>query len=246
MALDLRHLSRVLEIRDEDASVRVEAGCSWAALDAALAARGLRTPFRGPASGLHATIGGTLSQDAAFHGSARHGTAAEGVLGLVVLLADGRRPRTGAALLGDTQAPAPFGPDLTQLFVGACGAFGMLLEATLRTVPWPAASRSAGYRCANRAVALGALRAAARSRTTRPGCSASRSTAPRKPWPMRVSCRSRPPASRPAPACSRRGSPSPSRRRACCAASMAAAGCQCTASCRSRAPRRPSTRSTRR
>jgi FAD/FMN-containing dehydrogenase len=162
VALDLRRLDCVLEIRDEDALVRVEAGCTWAALDARLAAHGLRTPFRGPASGLHATVGGTLSNDAMFHGSARHGTAADSVLGLVVLLADGRLLRTGVEVLGGTPLPCSHGPDLTGLFVGAGGAFGVVLEATLRAIPRPVATRLAGYRCATRAGALQALRALVR------------------------------------------------------------------------------------
>jgi FAD/FMN-containing dehydrogenase len=162
VAVDLHHVADVLEIHDQDAYVRVAAGCTWAALDHALAARGLRTPFRGPASGLHATIGGGLSNDALFHGSARYGTAGDSVLGLVVLLADGRLLRTGTNVLGAASGAAAFGPDLTRAFIGACGAFGLIVEATLRTIPRAGATRLAGYRCATSDAALAALRALGR------------------------------------------------------------------------------------
>lgn len=162
VAVDLRRVANVLEIRDDDGYVRVAAGCTWAALDDALAALALRTPFRGPASGLHATIGGSLSNDAIFHGSARYGASGDSVLGLVVLLADGRLLRTGANVPGVASGSAAFGPDLTRAFIGACGAFGIVVEATLRVIPRAGATRLVGYRCATRDTALGALRAIGR------------------------------------------------------------------------------------
>ncbi len=47
ISLDMTAMDRILNISAEDMVVTVEAGCSWAALDAALAAQGLRTPFWG-------------------------------------------------------------------------------------------------------------------------------------------------------------------------------------------------------
>jgi FAD/FMN-containing dehydrogenase len=62
VSLDLSRMNRVLRVDADDMTVTVEAGCTWAALDAALAPQGLRTPFWGPMSGLTSTIGGGLSQ----------------------------------------------------------------------------------------------------------------------------------------------------------------------------------------
>jgi FAD/FMN-containing dehydrogenase len=67
--LDMRALDRIDEIAEKDGYVIIEAGCTWAALYDALAERGLRTPFFGPLSGVAATVGGALSQNAAFFGS---------------------------------------------------------------------------------------------------------------------------------------------------------------------------------
>ena len=132
---DLRRLDRVLEIDEVNRFVTVEAGCTWASLHEALAAKGLRTPYWGPLSGQRASIGGTISQNSVFFGSVRHGSAAESVLSVDVVLADGTRMRTGSA--GDTNGK-PFvrwgGPDITGLFIGDVGAFGIKVAASLRLI----------------------------------------------------------------------------------------------------------------
>jgi FAD/FMN-containing dehydrogenase len=147
VALDLTGLGKILEVNAEDRYLRVEAGCTWATLDQTLEPLGLRTPFWGPASGLHATIGGSLAADALFFGSAHHGPAAASVLGLTVLLADGRLVRTGSLATGGAPTALPFGPDLTRLFVGSCGALGVIVEAALPLITRPLKWAVAGYAC---------------------------------------------------------------------------------------------------
>jgi FAD/FMN-containing dehydrogenase len=130
---DLRALNRIVTIAAEDMYVTVEAGCTWDALDRALAPLGLRTPYWGPVSGLQATVGGALSQNSVFWGAVRHGVAAAHVLGLDVVLADGTLLGVGAHG-GQAEAPAFFrhhGPELTGLFTGDCGAMGLKVRATL-------------------------------------------------------------------------------------------------------------------
>jgi D-lactate dehydrogenase (cytochrome) len=89
VCVDLTRLNRVLEVNAEDLFITVEAGCTWAQVRQALAGTGFTTPYGGPLSGLRATVGGALSQNSMFFGAGQHGTAAESVLGLSVLLADG-------------------------------------------------------------------------------------------------------------------------------------------------------------
>jgi FAD/FMN-containing dehydrogenase len=130
---DLRGLNRIVKIAADDMCVTVEAGCTWDTLDRALAPLGLRTPYWGPISGLQATVGGALSQNSAFWGAARYGVAAGHVLGLQVVLADGTLLGVGAHG-GRADAPAFFqeyGPELTGLFTGDCGAMGLKVRATL-------------------------------------------------------------------------------------------------------------------
>ncbi|NCT82001.1 MAG: FAD-binding oxidoreductase [Comamonadaceae bacterium] len=133
--LDLAGMNRVLKIDAVNRYVTVEAGCTWAQLHEALAPLGLRTPYWGPLSGQRASVGGTASQNSVFFGSVRHGSAAETVLGVEVVLADGQRLVTGSA---GRHHGVPFvrwgGPDLTGLFIGDAGAFGIKVAVSLRLV----------------------------------------------------------------------------------------------------------------
>jgi len=139
--VDMGAIKRIQAIELSDGYVVVEAGCTWGALHAALAAKGLRTPFFGPLSGIVATVGGTLSQHGAFFGSAEHGSAADSVLGLEVILPDGALLRTGAwAAEGRAPFHRSFGPDLTGLFLGDCGALGLKVRAALKVFPMPASA----------------------------------------------------------------------------------------------------------
>jgi len=141
VTIDLARLDRIVAIDLEDRYVTVECGTTWKQLADALAPHGLRTPYWGPLSGLRATIGGALSQGSIFLGSGLHGPAQESLLGLEVVLADGRLMQVGGASIRHGE---PFirhhGPDLSGLFTGDCGALGIKARATLRLMPAPAAS----------------------------------------------------------------------------------------------------------
>lgn len=113
-------------IDEANAVVTAGAGVTWANLKAALDAKGLRTPFWGPFSGIAATVGGSLSQNSVSHGTAAHGISAESVLGMDVVLANGDLVSTGAS-----QSIRQYGPDMTGLFTGDCGAFGIKVAARL-------------------------------------------------------------------------------------------------------------------
>lgn len=134
--VDLTALSRIIEVNVDDRYAIVEAGCTWAALDSALDGSGYRPPFFGPLSGSESTIGGAVSQNASFFGSAGHGGVAASLIGLEVLLADGNLLRTGV-LREDGVDAQPHGPDLTSLFVGDCGALGVKLQVAVRLLPIP-------------------------------------------------------------------------------------------------------------
>ncbi len=144
--LDLTKLDQVIEVNVEDGYVTVECGCTWKALAETLAESGVRTPYWGPLSGMKATIGGALSQGSIFLGSGQYGSAADNVLSMDVLSVDGQLIRTGSRV--NTFA-APFyryyGPDLTGLFTGDCGALGVKVRATLPLKSLPVASRYASF-----------------------------------------------------------------------------------------------------
>ena len=138
IVIDTRRLSKVLEVNVADRYITVEAGCTWARVHEALKSSGMNTGYWGPLSGINATVGGALSQNSAFFGSTLHGTVAGSVLGLTVLLASGEVVTTGS---GGRVGAKPFtryaGPDMTGLFLGDTGSFGLKLAATLRLEPVP-------------------------------------------------------------------------------------------------------------
>jgi len=144
--VDCRDLNRIIEVNEEDHYITVEAGCTWMHIYETLRAKGLRTPYFGPMSGMFATVGGALSQNSMFYGSAAYGTVAESVLGLEVALADGSLVRTGA---GANRGGRPFfrhyGPDLTGLFLSDSGALGIKVEATIRMIRTPACTVFASF-----------------------------------------------------------------------------------------------------
>lgn len=119
-----------IEVNAADLWVRVGAGCAWHRLAAELARHDLRVPIAAPTSGLHSTVGGAISQ-------AVPGTM-EAVLGLTVALVDGSLLTTGsAAASGRSAFNRTFGPDLTGLFIGDCGALGLKAEVVLRLIRAP-------------------------------------------------------------------------------------------------------------
>ena len=163
LLIDLRRMDRILEVNAVDMTVRVEAGTTWKQLFDMLKPQGLRTPFWGPLSGLASTIGGGLSQNNAFFGAGVHGASAESVLALAVVLADGSILRTDHARAdGKRHAFRSYGPDLTGLFLGDCGALGVKAEATLKLIPSPEHETGMSFSFADRNTCANAMAAMAR------------------------------------------------------------------------------------
>lgn len=117
-----------ISIDAENLTAVVGAGTTWQALAAALAPHGLRAAQASPVSGSVSTVGGTVAQNLP--------GGMDGILGLTVVLADGNAVCTGAlALRGAPPFWRHMGPDLTGLFLGDCGAFGVKTEVALRLAP---------------------------------------------------------------------------------------------------------------
>lgn len=144
--VDCRDLNRIVEINEEDMYITAEAGCTWMHIYETLKDKGLRTPYFGPASGMFATVGGALSQNSMFFGSAAYGTVAESVLGLEVALADGGLVATGSrANRGGKPFFRHYGPDLTGVFLSDTGALGLKVEATIRLIRTPEFTEFASF-----------------------------------------------------------------------------------------------------
>ena len=99
-----------------------------------------------------ATVGGWVACRGAGQYSTRYGKIEEMVVGLEVVLADGRVIRTGGAPAAAT------GPDLNQLFVGSEGTLGVITRVWLRAHPVASYERRAAYRFRELSAAFEACR----------------------------------------------------------------------------------------
>ncbi len=164
LSLDTTRMDKVLSVNAEDMTVTVQSGCTWKTLHDTLTPLGLRTPFWGPLSGLTSTVGGGLSQLNAFFGAGLYGTTSESVVAVTIVTGTGEILRTGV-VRADGAPPhwRHYGPDLTGLFAGDCGALGVKAEITLRLIQAPAHEAYASFAFETGAQMLDAMNSMARA-----------------------------------------------------------------------------------
>ena len=131
LTVALTRMNRILEIDRDNLVAVVQPGVINADLKAAVAKEGLfYAPD--PASYEFCSIGGNIGTNAGGLCCVKYGVTRDAVLGLEVVLADGRVIRTGGRTVKDVA-----GYSLTHLFVGSQGTLGIVTEATLRLRPAP-------------------------------------------------------------------------------------------------------------
>lgn len=138
IVLDFSRLAAIRSVDVADGNVTVEAGCTWAALDEALAKVGMRARFWGPMSGGTATVGGSLSQGSVTFGSGEAGASANAVKSFEIVTGTGEVLLTGSdGSAGTGPFNRNFGPDITGIFANDAGALGIKTAATLEIEPRP-------------------------------------------------------------------------------------------------------------
>lgn len=130
--LSTRGLGRIVAQEAADMTVTVEAGVSLLELNQALAAAGQFLPIDPPLP-QSTSIGGAIASDASGPWRLRYGKLRDALIGITVVLADGRVVNGGGRVVKNVA-----GYDLMKLFTGSLGTLGVIAAASFKVTPLPA------------------------------------------------------------------------------------------------------------
>ncbi|MEO7622121.1 MAG: FAD-binding oxidoreductase [Gallionella sp.] len=138
VVLNLSRMNQIRAITPTNYTMTVEAGCTLASVRDAAEKQDRLFPLGLTAIAAQCEIGGNISTNAGGIGVLRYGNARDLVLGLEVVLPDGRVWNGLRSLRKDNT-----GYDLKHLFIGAEGTLGIITAAVLKLFPRPQAEATA-------------------------------------------------------------------------------------------------------
>lgn len=161
VTVDLKRLNRIGPLDEESGLVTVEPGVNAQSLEDHLSDRGW-TLGHFPSSIHCSTIGGFVAIRSAGQASTGYGKLEDMVVGLEVVLPDGRE------FVAAPQPQSAVGPDLKRLFLGSEGTLGIIASATLQVRPMPETTLDRGFLVPDFATGLHAIRDILRAGVTPP------------------------------------------------------------------------------
>jgi glycolate oxidase len=168
IVIDLRRMDKIIEINEETMTATIEPGVTWGKLRKEARKKGLDIiPIAGPYS--PSPVGNFLLTNITPY-STRY--SADRVVSLEVVLPNGEILRTGSQCLvnGDKLNPYfryAYGPDLTGLFRGSLGNFGIVTKLVIRLRPLAEVEENVYYKFDELSVALKAMQRIERLEITR-------------------------------------------------------------------------------
>ena len=129
-------LDRILEVDPKNLTLRAQPGAITQKIDEAAAVHGLFYP-PDPGSMKISTIGGNVAENSGGLRGLKYGVTRDYVMGLEVVLPDGRIVRLGNACVKDVA-----GYSMKDLFIGSEGTLGIITEVLLKLLPRPVARRT--------------------------------------------------------------------------------------------------------
>lgn len=140
--LSTRGHSGILDFRPEELVVTARSGTPLAELAAAVAAEGQLLPFDPPRFGGEGTLGGAIASGLSGPARPWRGSIHDAVLGVELINGLGERLRFGGSVMKNVA-----GYDVSRLVTGSMGALGVVLSASVRVLPSPAAEQTVCGRC---------------------------------------------------------------------------------------------------
>src|ERR1700677_5430 len=136
LVLEMHRLNMLREHTWQDMTCTVEAGCTWSALQSALAQHGQYVALD-PLWPDHATVGGIVATNDSGALRLRYGGLRDLIIGMTIVLADGTIAHTGGKVVKNVA-----GYDLHKLMIGAFGTLGIVTSVNFRLHSLPACTET--------------------------------------------------------------------------------------------------------